>query len=380
MPSFLSYLDAKPLYYKEIDHKRIHQAYNLLKPHIQSPKTIHLVGTNGKGSTGRSLAHLLQQSGAAVMHYSSPHILRFNERIWMNGSDSSDAILEVAHQKLFALLGQDMSDALSYFEYTTLLALVVGQNCDWIVLEAGLGGEYDATNVVAKELSIITPIGYDHQAFLGDSIEAIATTKINSVDNDTLLAIGNTDEVKQIAQKICTQKNATLYYTNNQYQSIIETFGFRGYLADNIATAVTALDILKVSYNLDALQSLELFGRFYKLAPNITIDVGHNPLSATQIAKTLGDKKVVLIYNTLEDKEYPKILDILQHNIQSVEIIDIDTPRALKQEDLENYLDSMGIESQKFQKIEKHKEYLVYGSFYTVESFLNLTHQHYKLF
>ncbi|MEA2027961.1 MAG: bifunctional folylpolyglutamate synthase/dihydrofolate synthase [Campylobacterota bacterium] len=370
MPSFLSYLDAKPLYYKEIDHQRVHQAYALLKPHITHPKTIHLIGTNGKGSTGRTLAHLISKSGLSVMHYSSPHILRFNERIWINGKDSSDETLEVAHQQLFSILGQKISDELSYFEYTTLLALVVGEACAWIVFEAGLGGEFDATNVVSKTLSIITPIGLDHQAFLGDTIEAIATTKINSVDNDALLAIGNTDEVKQIAQKICRQKNATLHYTHNQYQSTIQSFGFSGYLADNIATAVTALDILGVSYNLDDLQSLELFGRFYKLAPNITIDVGHNPLSARQIAKNLGDKKVVLIYNTLEDKEYQEILTILKNNIQSVEIIDINTPRALKQEDLENYLDSIGIEYQKFQKIEKHKEYLVYGSFYTVESFL----------
>lgn len=160
-----TFLEAKPLYYKEIDHKRVHLAYDMLKFEIVHPVTVHIVGTNAKGSTGRILSHLAHKSGLSVGHYSSPHILKFNERIWLNGEDASDEVLEVAHQRLWKLLGSSMSEALSYFEYTTLLAFVVFEKCDLVVLEAGLGGEFDATNVCAKELSIITPIGLDHQAF-----------------------------------------------------------------------------------------------------------------------------------------------------------------------------------------------------------------------
>ena len=182
-----SFLHAKPLYYKEIDHERVHSAYALLKPQIRSPKTVHIVGTNGKGSTGRMIAHLAYKSALSVGHYSSPHILKFNERIWLDGEDTSDEILEQAHQKLFDILGKEMSDALSYFEYTTLLAFVVFENCDLMVLEAGLGGEFDATNVCDKELSVITPIGIDHQAFLGETIEEIAATKIRSIQKQVLI-------------------------------------------------------------------------------------------------------------------------------------------------------------------------------------------------
>lgn len=172
------FLEHKPLYYKEIDHQRVHLAYGLLKPQLKQPRTVHIVGTNGKGSTGRILAHLAYKSGLSVGHYSSPHILQFNERIWIDGADASDEVLESGHQKLFAILGEEMSDALSYFEYTTLLAFVVLENCDLMVLEVKLGGEFDATNVCDKELSIITPIGIDHQAFLGDTIEEIAVPKL----------------------------------------------------------------------------------------------------------------------------------------------------------------------------------------------------------
>ncbi len=199
MFSLSTFLDQKPLYYKEIDHARVHEAYARLKPHIKQSRTVHIVGTNGKGSTGRILAHLAYKSGLNVGHYTSPHILKFNERIWIDGADSDDAILENAHQRLYVLLGQEMSDNLSYFEYTTLLAFVVFEKCDLMVLEAGLGGEFDATNVCDKELSIITPIGLDHQAFLGESIEEIAGTKIRSIQKQVLMAPQVYDEVVEVA-------------------------------------------------------------------------------------------------------------------------------------------------------------------------------------
>ncbi|MEY3090227.1 MAG: folylpolyglutamate synthase, partial [Pseudomonadota bacterium] len=94
---FDQFLQAKPLYYKEIDHQRVHQAYALLKSHIKHPKTVHIVGTNGKGSTGRMISHLAYRQNLKVGHFSSPHIRKFNERIWINGEESSDAVLENAH-------------------------------------------------------------------------------------------------------------------------------------------------------------------------------------------------------------------------------------------------------------------------------------------
>jgi dihydrofolate synthase/folylpolyglutamate synthase len=87
-----TFLENKPLYYKEIDHERVHVAFRILKPHIKQPRTIHVVGTNGKGSTGRMVAHLAYKSGLKVGHYTSPHILNFNERIWIDGVDSSNEV------------------------------------------------------------------------------------------------------------------------------------------------------------------------------------------------------------------------------------------------------------------------------------------------
>ncbi|RUM68043.1 MAG: bifunctional folylpolyglutamate synthase/dihydrofolate synthase, partial [Sulfurovum sp.] len=167
-PSFENFIENKPLYYKEIDHERVHKAYARLKPYILRPLVIHIVGTNGKGSTGRIMATLLNNDkDRSVAHFSSPHIIKFNERIWIDGDDISDNALDDAHHQLYAILGKEMSESLSYFEYTTLLAFVATKEVDVLILEAGLGGEFDATNVIEKEISVITPIGLDHQDFLG---------------------------------------------------------------------------------------------------------------------------------------------------------------------------------------------------------------------
>jgi len=377
MQPFDRFLEDKPLYYKEIDHERVHSAYGLLKPHIRQPRTIHVVGTNGKGSTGRMIAHLAHKNGLTVGHFSSPHILKFNERIWMNGNDSTDEVLEEGHQKLFTILGKEMSEKLSYFEYTTLLAFVVFEDCDLMVLEAGLGGEFDATNVCDKALSVITPIGIDHQAFLGESIEEIAGTKIRSIQKELLLAPQVYDEVLEIAQKIADEKGAKLHlslcpsHRMTELEVIAQERSWGDYLIDNACVALQALDILDISYDLNDLRSLELFGRFYPLTEKLRIDVGHNPLAAKAIVKAL-DEKVVLIYNSLDDKDYEAVLQTLKPKVKRVEIIPIHSQRATTLSEIEKALEKVGIEYGYFEsKLDKDEHYLVFGSFYVIEEFLN---------
>jgi len=380
MQTFDAFLENKPLYYKEIDHERVHVAYEILKAHIKRPsETIHIVGTNGKGSTGRILAHLAFSSTLSTGHFSSPHILKFNERIWINGSDASDEVLEAAHQRLYTILGQEMSDALSYFEYTTLLAFVVFENCDVMVLEAGLGGEFDATNVCDKELSIVTPIGVDHQAFLGETIEEIAATKIRSIQKKVLLAPQVYAEVIEVAKEIAKEKSATLFYSENVaiekesielLESIVKEKKWSKYLFENAKVSLQALELMGIGYKVEEIRTLELFGRFYALTDNIRIDVGHNPLAAKAIQKAL-DKEVVLIYNSLDDKDYEEVLRTLKPKVKRVEIIPIESQRATTLSEIEKALEIVGLEYSYFKnEIKEEENYLVFGSFYVVEAFL----------
>jgi len=380
--TFELFITNKPLYYKEIDHNRVLIAYNILKPHIQKPMIIHIVGTNGKGSTGRIMATLLQASGKRVGHFSSPHILKFNERIWIDGYDISNENLEKAHAKLYPILGQEMSEALSYFEYTTLLALVAMEELDIVILEAGLGGEFDATNVVSKDLSVITPIGLDHQDFLGDTIESIATTKINSIDKQAIVGFQPNREVYDIARDISHKKGTKLYILEECYniaeakkiEEITKKIGWSYYLYENSLLAINALNVLNLPYNIDDLKSVKLFGRFYSILPNVIIDVGHNLLATEAIIKALeekyGDKKVVLVYNSLNDKDYSAILKRVKKHIKRVEIISIDTQRALEVTQLQLKLKELSIEFNLFKNINNYEDYLVFGSFYVVEAFI----------
>jgi dihydrofolate synthase/folylpolyglutamate synthase len=372
-------LEAKPLYYKEIDHQRIYKAYARLKPHIKYPQTVHIVGTNGKGSTGRIVAYLAYKSGLSVGHYTSPHILAFNERLWLNNTFCSQEILESGHERLYAILGIGMAEALSYFEYTTLLAFMVFESCDLMVLEAGLGGEYDATNVCAKVLSVVTPIGLDHQSFLGDTIEEIATTKLRSIEREVVLSPQPFKEVYTIAEAIAKEKGTLIesvipdvvhHPLHQQVYTIAEERGWPAYLAENAMVACEALTKLSIVFDVEHLYTLQLFGRYYPIAPNVIVDVGHNPLAAKALVGAM-EEGTILIYNTLSDKAYREVLSILQPKLKEVQILPIkESERCVEVDVLENTLQSLNLPYRYFETIEENEHYVVFGSFYVVEAFL----------
>lgn len=372
------FLARKPLFYDVIDYERFPKAYREISHLLSQPKIIHLVGTNGKGSTGRFLATALYRSGKKVGHYTSPHILRFNERIWMDGSDIDDETLEAAHEKLLLLLALDIAESLSYFEYTTLLAMVVYEGCEYVVCEAGLGGEFDATAAFEKVLSIFTPIDFDHSAFLGGTIESIATTKLRSMQSVALLGKQKHLEVATIARNIAEEKRCKLLRVSEIITPKIEEQalhlatknGLSDYLRDNLTLAMAAYTLLGYEASEALFDQSALFGRLSKIAPNITLDVGHNALAADSIAKAYFGKKVTLIYNTYGDKEYHEILGLLKPIIDSVEIIDVDEARIVKRNKLVNALNDLKIPFESFETIHKDKEYLVFGSFSVAETFL----------
>ncbi|MDD3463313.1 MAG: Mur ligase family protein [Sulfurospirillaceae bacterium] len=375
----VEFLDEKPLYYDDIDYNRMPLAYESIKTLYKLPKIIHIVGTNGKGTTGRFLAQMLFEQGLHVGHYTSPHILNFNERVWIDGFDVDDVSLELAHQKLQNALSPIFLQTLSYFEYTTLLSMLIFcQKCDYVVLEAGLGGEWDATNVFEKILSVVTPIGYDHQDFLGNTIASIATTKINSVKSDFVLAKQCEQEVYDIAQKKAYELGKCVILAENfldkndclVIDEIVRRCGYASFLKDNLTTALCAFRKLGFKDSIRFLRALEIKGRCQTIAPNVTLDVGHNPMSAYAIAKHFEGKKVILVYNSFKDKDYAKILSILKPIVKEVQIISIVGKRVAQQEDIIAVLKLLGMNYCLFSKIEKKETYLVFGSFAVAEAFL----------
>ena len=371
------FLKYKTLYYDKIDFTVVKSSWNKLSTKIKLPFVIHIVGTNGKGSTGRFLAHYLYKKDFKVLHYSSPHIVKFNERIWINGNDVKDEELEVAHKFLQDLYDVEILQKLTYFEYTTLLAFYLSKDFDYLVLEAGLGGEFDATNVVENNLSLITTIGLDHQSFLGNSVREIAMTKMRSVDNKMLIGYQLYDDViktaYEVKEQIKNERNRDIEIVQvKEFDKYSINDNFNNYLKRNLHLVIACLNELKIDIDLKLFDDVPLFGRCQRILPNVTIDVGHNPLAAQMIVKEFGNRKITLIYNSYGDKDYEGVLKILKPIIKKIIIIELDDKRIVDKNNLLKIINELNIINEDKITIEENEEYLVFGSFLVVEKFLSL--------
>ena len=369
-----TFLNNKPLYYEEIDYTRMPRVYARIKTVFKNSSIIHIVGTNGKGTTGRFLACALYAQGYSVGHYTSPHIANFNERIWLNGNLVSNDELHIGHEKLLKVLTTEEADSLSYFEYTTFLAMLIYNSTDYIILEAGLGGEYDATAVFENTFTLVTPIAQDHEAFLGNTIEKIATTKLNAVQKFAILAEQVNTEVYSVADvhNIKYQKVQNLLNKEDERKIVLikNNLSLASYLESNLKLAICALKQMKIDYNVEDFNNSKLFGRLSFINENIIVDVGHNVLAAKAILNSLNGGKYTLVYNSYKDKNYQEIIKTLKPIIESIEIIKIDDERIEISEKLKQVLQKMDFNFNDFKEIQKNKKYLVFGSFRVVEEFL----------
>ncbi|WQZ90304.1 bifunctional folylpolyglutamate synthase/dihydrofolate synthase [Helicobacter pylori] len=372
-----AFLETKPKEYHKFDPSRFIQVYKDFKNaffEIQA-KVIHVVGTNGKGSTGRFLTLLLADQNFKVLHFTSPHVFEFRERFFLNGSVVEESVLENAHQQLQS---HAFSNACSYFEYATLLAVMLAKDCDYLVLEAGLGGEFDSTNALEKTLSVFTPIDYDHKEFLGDSLESIATTKLKAMGPLNIIA-PQQELVLNAAQKIAKEKHAQLIVVQNEIskgvKDYIERYHLARFLAMNLEVALKAFETLLPCNKQEVLKNLKplnLIGRCELLSPNILIDVGHNPHSAKALKeeiKRVFNTPIVLIYNCYQDKDACGVLEILKPVVKKVLILELHEERVIKLEKLKGILETLGLEHALFEDLEENENYLVYGSFLVANAF-----------
>ncbi|WP_187834606.1 folylpolyglutamate synthase/dihydrofolate synthase family protein [Helicobacter pylori] len=372
-----AFLETKPKEYHKFDPSRFIQIYKDFKNaffEIQA-KVIHVVGTNGKGSTGRFLTLLLADQNFKVLHFTSPHVFEFRERFYLNGSVVEESVLENAHQQLQS---HAFSSACSYFEYATLLAVMLAKDCDYLVLEAGLGGEFDSTNALEKTLSVFTPIDYDHKEFLGDSLESIAQTKLKAMGSLNIIA-PQQELVLNVAQKIAKEKHAKLIVVQNEISKgvmdYIERHHLAYFLAMNLEVALKAFETLLPCNKQEVLKNLKplnLIGRCELLSPNILIDVGHNPHSAKALKeeiKRVFNAPIVLIYNCYQDKDAFLVLEILKPVIKKVLILELHEERVIQLEKLKGILETLGLEYALFEDLKENENYLVYGSFLVANAF-----------
>lgn len=388
IPSLHEVLESKGIEYAPFDPDRAKRIYAQILPHITLPsRIIHIIGTNGKGSTGRFIAMGLEQNQKSVLHFSSPHLFDFKERFYTQGGDIEDSRLEEAHIALWQIESVRES---SYFEYATFLALYVSQGCEYLVLEAGLGGEFDSTSVCQAHLSVFTSIGYDHQEMLGESLEMIASTKLRAMRGRAILAKQPYAEVVVLAKAIATQKGVVLDCWESGsicegekmlVERYLDRYDKPFFLGENIHTAIRVLAEYGMKFDFSSLPPLSLRGRGERLSDHITLDVGHN-LDGARVLKTMfSGKKVNLVYNAYDQKDVKAILSELLPIIKRVFILSVENPRICPRARIECVLRDLSIPYDSFDVLclDSKEPFLVFGSFSVVCEFLRQYDKYHKL-
>ena len=287
-------------------------------------KSVHVAGTNGKGSTSHMIASVLQESGFKVGLYTSPHLKDFRERIKINGSlISKEYIVDFVskHKPYF------FDHSLSFFEMTVGLAFCYFEESqvDVAVVEVGMGGRLDGTNLLTPEVSVITNIGFDHMQFLGNNLAEIAAEKAGIIKEGISVVIGETHpETKAVFEKVAKQLNAQISFADQEQIENHESDLKGSYQFNNIKTAVIALETLK-SFEIKTdkirqglskvILNTGLQGRWQVLgdAPKVIADVAHNKEGLKYVIpqiSTTPHENLHLVLGFVNDKSVAEILSL----------------------------------------------------------------------
>jgi dihydrofolate synthase/folylpolyglutamate synthase len=353
-------------------------------------KTIHIAGTNGKGSISHILASILQKAGYKTGLYTSPHLKDFRERIKINGKEiQQQKIVEFVekHKAFFEPIQP------SFFELTVAIAFdfFAKEKVDVAVVETGLGGRLDSTNIILPKLSIITNISNDHSQFLGDTLEKIAGEKAGIIKRSVPVVIGESQKATDhVFIKKASEMDSSIYFANQKYRvgdeivrhdqmQIFQVFqgnqicfpelklDLNGlYQKKNAVTVFQSIEILrqkgfKIHKNdiyqgfENAAQSTGLYGRWQTLGHNplIICDTGHNEAGIAEILeqiKTITFNKLHFVFGVVEDKDIDRILEMLPVNAIYY-FCRASIPRALDEKILRKKAALFGLEGQSYASV-----------------------------
>ena len=317
--------------------------------------SIHVGGTNGKGSTSHIISSILQEAGYKVGLYTSPHLKNFTERIRINGEEISEKYVAdfITKNTLFLKKQQ-----LSFFEMTVGLAFdyFASQKVDIAIVEVGLGGRLDSTNIISPEVSVITNIGYDHTQFLGDTLPEIAFEKAGIIKKNTPIVIGEKQkEVADVFFKKALEMNATISFASDKKYDV-ETDLLGDYQKKNGTTAIHAIKALKgftVSDNqlhkglLNVVKNTNLKGRWQilQVAPRVICDTAHNKEGLYYVMHQLASlpaKKLHIVLGVVTDKKLEEILPLFPEDA-SYYFCKPNIPRGLDEQVLQSKANHFGL-------------------------------------
>ena len=342
--NLLQRLESHPLPTIELKLDRVLHFLNLIgNPHEKLPPVIHVAGTNGKGSTMAYLRALLEGRGDRVHVYSSPHLVRFNERIVIAGQEIDDDSLA---KHLRFVLEQSKDCPLTYFEATTIAAFLAFAEtpADWLLLEVGMGGRLDATNVIAQPaLTIITSISKDHEAFLGDTLAEIAGEKAGIIKNGVPCVTGfQAEEAMEVIAAKAAELNAPVLEVTEPYTGDLPLAG--EHQRQNAALALAAYEKLTGASDATALQKAEWPARLQKLTAGplvrdsytVWLDGGHNSAAGDALAgwcKETGARPA-LVLGMMRGKDVAGYLQQLRAHLSAITTVTIEDEDAYSAQEL----------------------------------------------
>ena len=360
---------------KEIDLNltRVEEVYNVLNITLPKDNIFLVGGTNGKGTTVALLEDILIQKGLKTGVYTSPHLINYNERVCVDKNPLSDKELVNSFEKIEQFRG---TVPLTYFEFGTLAAfhLLAMHECDAWIIEVGLGGRLDATNIIQSDVSIITNIDLDHQEFLGDSIEEIAYEKAGIAKSNKLMIYGDTVAAPIIekqanlvdAKLVLRDREFSIQKEANQFSWVgvehtIKAIQIPEHWAqgeiNNLATSLAAIE----SYNSSLLPTTEMLnnilkdffipGRFelIKSGTNWVLDVAHNPAAAKNFRERLSTLNIkqnnTMIFSMMKDKNLDLFINVFKDIISDWVVCKMNTERSYTTLELEKKLAGLGIDN-----------------------------------
>lgn len=366
-------------------------------------KIIHITGTNGKGSTSTITETALLEAGYSVGKYTSPHILKFNERIRVNGEDISDRDIALVYEKIKKAV-EDLKITPTFFEVTTAMMFLyfAEKKIDYAVLEVGMGGKYDATNVAEGDICIITNVSLDHTEYLGKTIYDIGLEKAGIIKEKSRVIVGDDNEefLKAVYTKTKDIVNTAEKYKNIKFNLDFKNFIteifmgeekyslslFGDYQVKNFLCAYEALKMLGISEEVikKSVSEVKWQCRFEIVSRNpLTILEGaHNIDGINNLKKILihnyKPEDITMIVSILKDKKIEDMLKVCESVSSDIILTSLaENPRGISGDDLLTYTDRSEIfavendmkKAYEKAKISGRKIIVVCGSFYTCEKF-----------
>jgi dihydrofolate synthase/folylpolyglutamate synthase len=374
---------------------RINALLDVLGNPQQRLKTIHVAGTNGKGSVCHIFSAIFQNNGYKTGLFTSPHITDFRERIKINGKlISKDFVVWFVETYQSDILRIQPS----FFEITTAMAFLAFEkkNCDIAIIETGLGGRLDATNVILPELSVITSIGLDHTAFLGNTVELIAAEKAGIIKSKTPIIVGYVnDSVYDVIENYAKSKDAPIYRTDPLPSKPEPTDLLGQYQQRNIRTVLLGIELLKFYWSLDDGRTSEAINYVKKLTnfkgrlqllsdhPKVIADAAHNLEGVESLLseiRLLDYSNLFIIYGASNDKDWKEILRRMPREA-TFSFVEFDSKRSVKLEDFKLEAEMIGIQYKLFSNASNALNHsklnantndliLICGSFYLLEKII----------